>query len=251
MNAKSKSGLSRRLDLPPGFTHIRLRESGDAFAHACAIASEAGAATFVNVSRFDLIEFAVVLEPAEKLASARRAFFAGMHALADALAVHAPPERDIAFRWPDAILLDDALLGGGRLGWPQDCAEDAVPDWLVFWAMLRAADLTETDPGFAPGSTTLSAEGFETVDGDAIAESFARHLMAAFDRWNESGFRAVGEDYLARLPKPLASARRIIADNGDLLTSLPAGGPPERASLLEGLRVCAWYDPAQGQPKAR
>ena len=33
------------------------------------------------------------------------------------------------------------LLGGGRLGWPADCGEDDVPAWLVFGAMLRAADM--------------------------------------------------------------------------------------------------------------
>ncbi len=241
----------RELDLPPGFTQVRLRESGDAFGHAVSIAAKAGAATLVRVARYDLIEFAVVLEPDEPLAGARRAFFAGMNALADALAVHIPPERDIAFRWPDAILLDGGLLGGARLAWPQDCAETDVPDWLVFGAMLRAADMTHADPGFAPGATTLVAEGFELIDGDLIVESFARHLMTAFDRWNEQGFRAVGEDFLARLPKKVAAERRIIDANGDLLASLPAARAPERLSLLDGLNAAAWFDPAQNMPASR
>ncbi len=42
-------------------------------------------------------------------------------------------------------------------------------------------------PGFAPGATTLVAEGFELIDGDLIVESFARHLLTAFDRWNGKG----------------------------------------------------------------
>ena len=240
----------RDLDLPPGFTQISLRESRDAFEHACAIAGEHGAGTLVRVSRYDLVEFAVVLEPDEKLASARRAFFAGMNALADALVVHAPPERDLAFGWPGILRLDGALLGGGRLGWPQGCAEDSVPDWLVFGAMVRAADMTHLDPGFAPDATTLTAEGFEIIDGDTIIEGFARHLMTAFDLWKERGFRAVGEDYLSRLPKKLAAERRIIDENGDILTTLPAGGPPLRQPLVQGLLEAAWYDPAQRMPKA-
>ncbi len=203
----------------------------------------------MRVSRFDIIEFAVVLEPAEQLSSARRAFFAGMHALADALAVHAPPECDLAFEWPGTLRLDGAMLGGGRLAWPQACRETDVPDWLVFGAMLRAADMTHLDPGFAPDATTLTAEGFEIIDGDMIIEGFARHLMTAFDLWNERNFRAVGEDYLARLPKKLAAEKRILDENGDLLTTLPAGGPPLRKSLLEGLRAAAWYDVVQRMPK--
>ena len=88
------------LDLPPGYTLVALRELGDAFAHACEIAAEAGAGTLVWVRRYDLVEFAVVLEPDEPLRSARRAFFAGMNALADAIAAHCPPEREVTFDWP-------------------------------------------------------------------------------------------------------------------------------------------------------
>ena len=61
------------LDLPPPFRLVTLREVGDAFAHAAAIAAEEGAGTLVYVGRFDLAEFAVVLEPDEPLRTARRA----------------------------------------------------------------------------------------------------------------------------------------------------------------------------------
>src|SRR6516225_10882090 len=71
------------LSLPPPFRLVTLREVGDAFAHATAIAAEAGAGTLVWVGRFDLIEFALVVEPDEPLRTARRAFYAGMAALAD------------------------------------------------------------------------------------------------------------------------------------------------------------------------
>ena len=86
------------LDLPPAFRLVTLREVGDAFAHAKANAAELGAGTLVYVGRFDLAEFAVVLEPDEPLRTARRAFYAGMAALADALIAHAPPEKPIALR---------------------------------------------------------------------------------------------------------------------------------------------------------
>src|SRR5262249_11498800 len=79
------------LDLPPPFRLVTLREVGDAFAHATRVAAEEGAGTLVYVGRLDLAEFAVVLEPEEPLKTARRALYAGLTALADALAVHAPP----------------------------------------------------------------------------------------------------------------------------------------------------------------
>src|SRR3546814_1205126 len=65
---------ARALDVPPPYDVVTLREVGDAFAHACAIAGESGAGTLVWVRRYDLAEFAVVLEPEETLAAARRAF---------------------------------------------------------------------------------------------------------------------------------------------------------------------------------
>ena len=60
--------VEQTLDLPPGYTLVALREFGDAFAHGCEIAAEAGAGTLVWVRRYDLVEFAVVLEPDEPLA---------------------------------------------------------------------------------------------------------------------------------------------------------------------------------------
>src|SRR5215471_3145250 len=122
------------LDLPPPFRAIALREVGDAFAQAKLIAAEAGAGTLVHVGRFDLVEFAVVLEPEEALRTARRVLYAGLNALADALAACAPPEKPISFDWPDAIRIDGGLLGGARLAWPAGVDEDAPPPWLVFGA---------------------------------------------------------------------------------------------------------------------
>jgi biotin-(acetyl-CoA carboxylase) ligase len=240
----------QRLDLPPGYTLVALRELGDAFAHACEIAAEAGAGTLVWVRRYDLVEFAVVLEPDEPLKSARRAFFAGMNALGDAIAAHCPPEREVTFDWPDTIRFDAGLLGGGRLAWPKDCAEDEVPTWLVFGVILRAAAMAHVPEVQAASGVSLLSEGFEMVDTDAIIESFSRHLMTAFDRWKERGFEAIARDYLERLPKKKAGERRGIDVNGDLLIGPPAGrAAPERVTLVDALERADWYDLQARGPK--
>src|SRR6201986_1518035 len=110
----SRRTAAAALDLPTVYRLVTLREVGDAFAHAQAIAAEEGAGTLVYVGRFDLAEFAVVLEPEEPLETARRALYAGIVALADALAVHAPPERPITFDWPDAVRVNGGLVGGAQ-----------------------------------------------------------------------------------------------------------------------------------------
>ena len=250
--ASRLADVEQTLDLPPGYTLVALRELGDAFAHGCEIAASSGAGTLVWVRRYDLVEFAVVLEPDEPLTSARRAFFAGMNAVADAISAHCPPEREVNFGWPDAIMFDGGLLGGGRLGWPADCAEDQVPAWLVFGAILRAADMAHIEEVQAASGVAMLSEGFEMIDTDAIIESFARHLMTGFDRWRERGFEPIARDYLARLAAAgQAGERRAIDVNGDLLVRTAAGsGAPARTSLTDGLARAAWYDRQARGPKS-
>src|SRR5438128_534524 len=164
------------LDLPPPFRLVRLREVGDAFAHACAQAHELGAGALVFVGRFDLAEFAVVLEPEQPLETARLAFYAGMVALGDALAGQAPPEKPIHIDWPDGLFVDNGLVGGGRLGWPEGTSEQEVPDWLVFGAAIRTVNLAG-EAGLNPFATALSEEGFQDTDSGHVVERFARHFM--------------------------------------------------------------------------
>src|SRR6266852_9383310 len=114
---RTRAFISEPIDLPPPFTLVRLRESGDAFTHALGIAEQSGAGTLVYVGRFDLAEFAVVLEPDEPLRTARRAFYAGMAALTDALRAYAPPNKTVTIDWPGTIFVDLGLVGGGQLAW--------------------------------------------------------------------------------------------------------------------------------------
>lgn len=235
--------------LPPPFTLVRLRELGDAFAHAQSIADEQGAGTLVYVGRFDLAEFALVLEPEEPLREARRAFYAGMTALADALAAYAQPETSITIDWPDAVAVNRGLVGGGRLAWPQNVAEDEVPPWLVFGAMIRTVSMTGTEPGLNPLVTVLEEEGFSDVTSNQVVESFARHFMVALDAWKEFGFGAVAKSYFERLPRE-KGVRRDIEANGDLIVRRMGKADTERMKLLPVLAAPSWYDPAAKGPRS-
>ncbi|MHB0788425.1 biotin/lipoate--protein ligase family protein [Bradyrhizobium sp. 5.13L] len=231
--------------MPPPFTLVRLRESGDAFAHACRIAPESGAGTLVYVGRFDLAEFAVVLEPAEPLRSARRAFYAGMVALTDALRAYAPPSKPITIDWPDAVRIDGGLVGGGRMGWPFAADEDAPPPWLVFGAMIRTVAMNDDDPGIHPLASALDQEGFGEAGAAQITESFARHLMLALDGWRVDGFDSVARDYLTRMPRERQTIQRI-DDRGDVLTRRIGTDAIQRSDLMQALATPSWLDPALG-----
>lgn len=247
MAALASEPSVQSLQLPPVYRVIALENGSDALSHACRIAGESGAGTFVWARRSDVLDFAVVLEPEEPLHSARRAVFAGMSAIADALAAFSPPEKPITFAWPTTVLFDGGRLGGARLGWPEDCGDDQVPGWLVFAAMLLAVPAERQDPGVFPDATWLDEEGFDPAEHLAVIESFARHLMLAFDAWAERGFEAVAETYLARLPEEPTEGRRGIDRNGDLLRQAERG--PDRSPLLPALHAAAWWDPTTRLPR--
>ena len=240
--ANSRSLPAEPIDLPPPFSLVRLRESGDAFAHACRLAPESGAGTLVYVGRFDLAEFAVVLEPDEPLRSARRAFYAGMVALTDALRALAPPKKPVTIDWPDAVRVDGGLVGGGRLGWPASASEDEPPAWLVFGAMIRTVAMADAEPGLYPLASALDQEGFGDAGAVQVMESFARHLMLWIDTWQVDGFDEVAREFVARLAGERQPTPHI-DDYGDLLIG------PDRRELAKALAAPSWLDPMLGGPR--
>jgi biotin-(acetyl-CoA carboxylase) ligase len=247
LEVRTRTPFATALTLPPPFTLVTLREVGDAFAHAVQIAPEAGAGALTFVGRFDLAEFAVVLEPEEPLRAARRALYLGMVALMDALVANAPPEKPIAFDWPDTIRVDGGLVGGGRIAWPRDTADDEMPHWIVFGAMIRTVSMTG-EPGLNPLAAALEEEGFTDFTAGALVESFARHLMVHSDAWEEYGFEAVAKEYVKRLPRD-RSLHRDIDANGDLLVRRIGKSGVERRTLQPLLDTPSWLDPTTRGPK--
>jgi hypothetical protein len=184
--------------------------------------------------------------------------YAVMSAMGDALAAHVPPEKPIEFLWPDTILLDGGIVGGARLAWPEGAKEGVEPAWLVAGVTLRVVVPHVSGAGRIKGThaldlplvkgTGLQIEGFEILEAASLIESFARHLLVQIDQWQEKGFAAVGQQFLARLPE-VKGMRRGIDGNGDLLIrSLKAPKEVEGRALLTALLQPQWLDPATGEP---
>ena len=240
MASVTRATIAAELTLPPPYHAVRLREFGDAFAHAVTLAPQRGAGTLVYVGRFDVAEFAVVLEPTDPLAKGRRVFYAGMAALADAIAAAAPPETAIHIEWPDALYVNWALVGGGRLAWPAKTGAGNVPEWLVFGATIRTASNTGVDPGLTPDLTALDEEGFAEISSNSIVEGFARNLMLLLNNWQGGGFAPVRKSYFERLSRD-DRQHWDIDDNGDLITRI-ANDKTERRALQPRLEKPEWLD---------
>lgn len=224
--------IAAALELPPPFSVVPLREIGDAFAHAQEIAAKSGAGTLVWTRRFDLAEFAVVLEPDVPLRLARRALYPAMNALGDTLAALAPPQRGIAFDWPDAVRIDHALVGGVRLAWP-GVAEDDVPDWLVFGVMIRTVVMQAGETGLRPLLGGLDEQGFEELSPSAVIESWTRYFLREMDRWSETGFEGAAARW----------RERSVTD-----AAIDESGGANGISLASALRRASWLDPETGAP---
>ena len=237
--------LAPELTLPPPFTLVTLREVGDAFAHAHRDRGRAAAPARWSMSAASTSPSSrVVLEPEEPLRSARRAFYAGMAALADALAAYAPPEKPIDIDWPDAIRVDGGLVGGGRLGLAARRGEDEPPPWLVFGAhdphgvddRRRAGRCIRSPPRSRRKASPMSAPG-------ELVESFARHLMVHDRCLAGDGFGAVAQRISAA-----AAAREEACAATSTTTAIcwcAAWARPRSSasSLLPALATPSWLDP--------
>lgn len=227
----------QRIPLPPPFT-LHRTEARDVLEAAAGLAPVGGAGTLVLHQSPGLLAFAVVLEPEQALADARRAFLLGMTALGDALAAHCPPERPVRLVWPDRVVYDGARIGGGRFAVAPGSAEDAVPDWMVFAAELVADRDHLEEPGLYPHSTSLKEEAFDPAE--EIVSTFASYLMLYFDRWRHEGFDAVGNRFLMRVDPPLLRGVRRL--EGDRMVEITPSGGRRFPGLAEALAAQDWRD---------
>lgn len=220
----------RRLILPPPYDQHWLDE-GDVAARAVVLAPDHGAGTLVWGLRPGAapgrLDFAVVLEPDEPMAQARRAYLAGLLAVAEALAAHCAPEMAVRVTARGEVQLDGSRVGGLRLIAPEG-GEGDTPGWLVLVAEMIADRAHLAEAGTHPGSISLAEQGFE--DPPAVVESFAAHLMLAFDRMKHDGFGWIA----TRLSGRMAEGR--IGDDATWTHG------PTRLTLAALLRDAPWRD---------
>lgn len=133
----------------------------------------------------------LVLRPDCAPAEAAQLSFVAALGAGGAIGAVAPPLTEIAYKWPNdvlvnehkvaGILLESATTGGERL------------DWLVLGLGMN---LVSAPDETAFPSTSLRAEGCGTIAPEVMLEQFARHLLVWINRWLDDGFAPVREAWL-------------------------------------------------------
>ncbi|MFQ5784022.1 MAG: biotin--[acetyl-CoA-carboxylase] ligase [Alphaproteobacteria bacterium] len=135
--------------------------------------------------------FSLVLRPECPPFEAAQLSFVAALGLAGALGSLCPPLSEVAFKWPNDVLLNDHKTAGILL--ESSTTEPVRLDWLVLGMGVNVTSAPE-DTEFP--ATSLRAEGCDRVSAAAVLEAFARHFLVWVNRWLDDGFGPVREAWL-------------------------------------------------------
>ncbi len=138
--------------------------------------------------------FSLVLRPeCPPLQAAQLSFVAAL-ALADGLGAFVRPPSEIAFKWPNDVLLNRRKVAGILLESSTTTSERL--DWLVLGA---GVNIVSAPAETVFPATSLRAEGCGPVTAGDVLEAFSRHYLAWSDRWREDGFAPIRKAWLHRV----------------------------------------------------
>lgn len=237
---------------PPLLTGHAVKSPMRPFEEACrrAASGELGAGDVVWSRGTADAAGAIVLEPEVPLRTAMQMAPLLHVALGDCLGALLPPQSTVLFLWPDTILLNGAQLGTTRIAAAHG-RPDATPEWLVAGFSVRLRfDRKGREPGADPTRTALAEEGAGALDRTQLLQSTAAYFLSWLDRWQDEGFRPVGEQWLARAEGRehavdfQRGAERVrgcllgFDDEANLMVK-PDRGPTRTLPLMDVLEGCA------------
>lgn len=104
------------------------------------------------------------------------------------------PMTELRYRWPNAVLLNDAKVGGIVLEPGPTLA--GAPEWLLLGLTANVKNY----PGAAGhGVTSLLAEGSDKVSAADVLEGFSRYFLSWINRWADAGFAPVRKLWIQRV----------------------------------------------------
>ena len=149
--------------------------------------------------------------------------FVAALALAEALDDILPPASELAFKWPNDILVNRRKVAGILL--ESSSGETGGLDWLILGLGVNIESFPD---GVEFPATSLKAEGCGGVSVVALLEAYGRCFQAWSERWRDRGFEpvraawfgravGVGEAIEVRLPAETLRGRFAELDAGGAL----------------------------------
>ncbi len=185
---------------PPLLTGHAVKGKPGPFETACAKATsgEAGAGDVFWARDTARLDWACVLEPEVRTSRALQMHFTAMMAFGDAFGAISPPEVALHFRWPSSLLVNGGTAGTARIAVGPEDAEGIAAWMTVGIGLALKRGTTSVEPGDAPEATALDEEGCGEITRTELVESLSRHFLNWVHTWNEDGFKAVHEGWLAK-----------------------------------------------------
>ena len=133
----------------------------------------------------------MVLRPdCAPLEAAQLSFVAAL-GVSDALGRFAPPLSEIAFKWPNDVLLNGRKVAGILLE-----SSMTAPDRLDWLIVGIGVNLISAPDDTAFPATSLRDEGCGKVDVGEALENLCRHFLTWANRWLDDGFAPVRQAWL-------------------------------------------------------
>ncbi len=179
----------------------------------------------------------LLLRPERPAGAAAQLGFAAALAVGEALLPLLPRVVDLAYKWPNDVLVADRKISGILL--ESQAAEAGRVDWLVVGIGVNVVSFPEDSEYPA---TSLAAAGAAPVALEALLEAVARAFHFWYERWLAEGFaplraawlaraRGLGQPIRVRLPQGDSEGRfagldeegALLLDTGTLLRRITAG----------------------------
>ncbi len=159
----------------------------------------------------DGLYLALLMEPDYPDHQAGQVGLVALIAMGIAMAEHVAPMTDLAYRWPNDILLSGSKVAGLWLD------KNRTGDRLVLNIAVNVAQ----PPGqvFDAGSVRVDG-GAPDLTPEQLLESFARHFLEWINRWAEEGMSPILNQFRSRHAKPGMPVLLQLANRQDVAGSL-------------------------------
>jgi len=168
----------------------------------------------------------LLLRPDRGAAAGAQLGFAAALAIGETIAPLLPKQVELAYKWPNDVLLDSRKVSGILL--ESQAVGEGRLDWLVVGIGVNVASFPE---GSEYPATSLRSVGAAAIAVEALLEAVASRFLFWYEGWLAAGFTALREAWLARA-RGLGEPVRVRIQAGEA-TGRFAGLDREGALLLE------------------